>query len=194
MNNSSDILNNTIKSEANTILQEKGLMNILLRFGKPHISGSYSLDLMIWRDLDIYLEVETFSESAHFSLGEKINAALHPVKMSFRNELLGKTKGLPSGLYWGVYLGNERAGAWKIDIWMVHTEECGRLLKYCTDIQTRLTEDYRRIIMEIKSQCWQDPNYRKTFTSSDIYDAVLEHNVCSFRDFKTYIKSKNENP
>ena len=109
---------------------------------------------MTWRDLDIYLEVETISESSHFSLGEKINAAFRPVKMSYRNELRGKTEGLPSGLYWGVYLGNERAGAWKIDIWIVDTVECDRLLKYCFNIQNRLTEDYRRIILEIKSQCW----------------------------------------
>src|SRR5688572_20088230 len=185
-------LNSIIKSETREILQQKGLMNILLQFGKPHISGSYSLDLMTWRDLDIYLEVETISESAHFSLGEKINAALHPVKMSFRNELLGKTKGLPSGLYWGVYLGNERAGAWKIDIWMVNTEECRRLLKYSSDIQTRLTEDYRRIIPEIKSQCWQDPNYRKTYTSSDIYDAVLKYNVTNLTEFKTYLNEQRK--
>jgi hypothetical protein len=30
--------------------------------------------------------------------------------MSFRNELIAKTKGLPTGLYWGIYFGNERAG------------------------------------------------------------------------------------
>src|SRR5690349_5135768 len=131
------------------MLYEKGLMNILTQFGKPHISGSYSLDLMTWRDLDIYLEVETISESSHFSLGEKITTAFHPVKMSFRNELLGKTKGLPSGLYWGVYLGNERAGAWKIDIWVVNKEECDKLMKYCSDIQNKLTEDTRNNILDI---------------------------------------------
>ena len=181
--------NSRIKTEASKILHEDGLMNILNQFGKPHIAGSYSLDLMTWRDLDIYLEVETISESAHFSLGEKIATTFHAVKMSYRNELSGKTPGLPSGLYWGVYLGNERAGAWKFDIWVVNVEECDRLLKYCSDIQNRLTEDSKRIILDIKSQCWQDPNYRKSYTSSDIYDAVLEHKVTGIEDFVTYIKS-----
>jgi hypothetical protein len=38
--------------------------------------------------------------------------------MHYRDETIARTPGLPSGLYWGVYLGNERDGAWKIDIWL----------------------------------------------------------------------------
>jgi hypothetical protein len=185
-------LNNHIKDEAAQILHEDGLLGILNSFGKPHITGSYSLDLMTWRDLDIYLEVQTIEEASHFRLGEMIAARFQPVKMSYRNELLGKTKGLPSGLYWGVYLGNERAGAWKIDIWVVNGEECQRLLKYCSDIQDQLTDEFRKTIMEIKSQCWQDPNYRKAFSSSDIYDAVLKHRITGITDFKKYLSSKNK--
>ncbi|KKO51712.1 hypothetical protein [Paenibacillus sp. DMB20] len=54
-----------IKNEAEEILYEHGLMRILERFGKIFVSGSYFLDLMTWRDLDIYLEgdnmnIETF--------------------------------------------------------------------------------------------------------------------------------------
>src|SRR4051794_17411125 len=119
MNENLEDLNLSIKTEADEILLEKGLLNILNCFGIPHITGSYSLGLMTWRDLDVYLEVDNFSETDFFLLGSKICSVFTPIKMSFRNELLAKTKGLPSGLYWGVYLGNERAGAWKIDIWAV---------------------------------------------------------------------------
>jgi hypothetical protein len=119
MSNSLIALNQLIKAEADVLLSEKGLLQILNSFGKPHITGSYSLDLMTWRDLDIYLEVNNLSEADFFNLGSQICTTLTPVKMSFRNELLAKTKGLPAGWYWGVYLGNERAGGWKIDIWAV---------------------------------------------------------------------------
>jgi hypothetical protein len=64
-------LNEAIKKDAGEILYEKGLLNILNLFGKPHISGSYALDLMTWRDLDIYLEVENISETDLFELGAK---------------------------------------------------------------------------------------------------------------------------
>src|SRR5688500_8193348 len=110
--------NLAIKKEADQILYGQGLFDILSAYGKPYIAGSYALDLMTWRDLDIYLEGEELNDLDFFQLGASISMNLKPVKMSFRNELIAKTKGLPNGLYWGVYLGDERSGAWKIDIWL----------------------------------------------------------------------------
>lgn len=129
MNDSLLNLNSLIKKEADEILFEKNLFSILSSFGTPHISGSYALNIMTWRDLDIYLQVENISEMDFFVLGGKMCTAFKPVKMNFRNELIAKTKNLPTGLYWGIYLGNERTGAWKIDIWAVNASECQRLIK-----------------------------------------------------------------
>jgi hypothetical protein len=103
-------INLNIKREADAILYEKGLINILHSFGTPYVHGSYLLDLMTWRDLDIYLQADDISIPDFFVLGERICSLFSPVKMSFRNELKAKTKGLPTGLYWGIYLGKERAG------------------------------------------------------------------------------------
>jgi hypothetical protein len=158
INNSLLNLNSLIEKEAGEILYEKGLLNILNLFGKPHISGSYALDLMTWRDLDIYLEVENISETDLFVLGEKIATVFKPAKMHFRNELIAKTSGLPAGLYWGIYLGNELEGAWKIDVWAVKPAECKRLIEYCTAIKQKLTPATILQILDIKSQCWKDPS------------------------------------
>src|SRR5437868_13552916 len=155
------LLNEEIKKEADQLLTEQGLLMQLVQYGAPHVSGSFSLDLMTWRDLDIYLEADGLPESDFFILGNNINTALNPVKMSYRNERNAKTKGLPHGLYWGIYLGNERTGAWKIDIWAVDKEECNRLLDYCKCIEKKLTPESRLKILDIKSQCWQDPQYRR---------------------------------
>jgi len=189
MNDSLLKLNELIKKEADEILFDKGLFKILNSYGIPNISGSYALDLMTWRDLDIYLEVENFAEKKFFELGGKICTAFDPVKMSFRNELIAKTKNLPTGLYWGIYLGNERAGAWKIDIWAVNTMECQRLIKYCTAIKQKLTSTTILQILDIKSQCWKDPEYRRSFNSMDIYNAVLEKNVTDIEGFKNYLEN-----
>ena len=183
-------LNSLIKKEADEILKEKGLLSILSSFGAPHISGSYSLDLMTWRDLDIYLHVDEISEADFFALGGRIRSAFEPVKMSYRNELIAKTKGLPAGLYWGTYLGNERDGAWKIDIWAVEASECKRLIEYCRNIKQRLTPEAIIQILHIKSQCWQDPGYRRSYHSTDIYHAVLDRNVTDMDAFKSYLKTR----
>ena len=186
-------LNDEIKKEADHLLYENGLLTILAKYGTPYVSGSYYLNLMAWRDLDIYLEVDEQSEKNFFSLGGDIASSLHPVKMHFRNELITQTKDLPLGLYWGIYLGNERAGAWKIDIWSVKAGECKRLLDYCSKLKNKITPDSSVHIMNIKSQCWTDPLYRKSYTSADIYTAVLEKNIQTIEAFKDYIMSQIKN-
>ena len=192
MSNSLLQLNEAIKKEADTMLHEKGLLDMLRSFGTPHVSGSYALDLMTWRDIDIYLEVEELKENRFFSLGGQLASLLMPVKMSFRNETIAKTPGLPDGLYWGIYVGNERKGAWKIDIWAVHSAECKRLLDYCAAIQGKLDEQKATQILAIKSRCWQDPEYRRSYSSMDIYTAVLEEGIRDYEGFERYRRSSKQ--
>lgn len=180
-------LNDQIKSEADQLLYQKGLFNILRKYGVPHVTGSYSLNLMTWRDLDIYLETNDLSEKYFFALGQEISSAFKPVKMHFRNELIAQTKGLPKGLYWGTYLGDERAGAWKIDTWAVEKEECKKLLDYTLAIRAKITPESALHIMNIKSKCWSDPLYRKKYNSGDIYEAVLEKNIGTIESFREYL-------
>jgi hypothetical protein len=180
-----------IKEEADEILYQKGLMAIVKDYGIPHITGSYALELMTWRDLDIYLESPAITEADFFMLGRKIENALSPVKMSYRNEKIGKTEGLPCGLYWGIYMGNERKGAWKIDIWAMDAKECRQRLQFCDDLAARLTPGNRKKIMEIKSKCWTDPEYRRSYTSLDIYSAVLDKEIGNIEEFRIYISKKS---
>jgi hypothetical protein len=188
--NLSDI-DDLIRKEADDILFANGLLSVLKNFGTPLITGSYALKLMTWRDLDIYLETENISEKVFFALGVEIHNRFNPVKMSYRNERITQTQGLPVGLYWGIYFGNERKGAWKIDIWAVNAQECRQRLQFCDDIAQRLTPLSRQIILDIKSQCWQDPEYRRSYSSNDIYEAVLDKGITTIENFRKYLKSKN---
>jgi hypothetical protein len=180
-------INNLIHKEADVILYEKGLLSILECFGTPHVTGSYALNLMTWRDLDIYLEAEDFAEESFFTLGKQINERFHPIKMSYRNERVAQTEGLPVGLYWGIYLGNERKGEWKIDLWVINGAECQKRLQFCDDIAARLTPTSRELILAIKCECWQDREYRRSYTSKDIYEAVLSEQIKNMHDFKEFL-------
>lgn len=179
--------NKRIRDEADEILHDRNLLQIVQAYGKTYVSGSYALDLMTWRDLDIYLDEDFISEERFFQLGSQLCAALSPVRMQFRNERIAKTKGLPQGLYWGIYLGNEREGAWKIDIWAITSKECERLLNYCQAIKEQLNDSVSGTILSIKSQCWQDPQYRHTYDSSHIYEAVLKGGVRDLEGFWNYL-------
>jgi len=62
-------LNLALISEANTLLYDYGLLEILEKYGTPNIHGSYSLNLMTWRDLDLYLENDEITVKTFFNLG-----------------------------------------------------------------------------------------------------------------------------
>lgn len=179
-----------LRTEADSILHERGLLALMRAYGAPHVTGSYALDLMTWRDLDIYLESPDMPEERFFELGGRIALALRPSRMQFRNERIARTPGLPAGLYWGVYAAFPEQRLWKIDIWCVPSEECCRLLRDCNDIERRLTPGTRTAILQIKARCCEHPEYRYGFSSQDIYTAVLDDGIETFDQFRTHLQAK----
>jgi hypothetical protein len=161
---------------------------MLETYGLVHVSGSYALNLLVWRDLDIYLVTAGLPLSEFFHLGGQIADLLTPTRMHFRNERVAKTEGLPEGWYWGIYLGNERKGAWKIDVWAVNPAQFMVLDGFRKNVESRLTTSARRKILETKAQCWMKPGYRRTFSSRDIYEAVLGGDVDDLSSFEAYLQ------
>ena len=179
-----------LRSEADRLLSS-GLHEILADYGEVHLVGSYALRLMTWRDLDIHIVQEAADINRFFELGGRIARLLHPHRMHFRDESLARTADLPQGFYWGVYLGDERAGAWKIDIWVSEPEVFETIRVYGERLGTRMSESARSIILQIKSACWQHPEYRRGFSSSDIYAAVLDYDVVDIESFWTFLRKRN---
>ena len=165
-----------IRTEADDILRS-GLQTILGRHGEVHIVGSYALGLMTWRDLDIHVVRQDLDVRAFFDLGGEIARFLKPHRMHFRDESTVRTPGLPCGFYWGIYLGDERSGAWKIDIWQTNRQAFELVRRFGEDLSARLHDTNRAVILEIKAACWQHPQYRRGFTSADVYTAVLNRGV-----------------
>jgi hypothetical protein len=180
-------LNDQIRAEADRIL-DAGLRNLLAENGEVHIVGSYALGLMTWRDLDIHVVQADPDVEAFFRLGGGIAALLHPHRMHFRDESTARTPDLPGGFYWGVYLGDERRGAWKIDIWQTNREGFEATRRFCENIAGRLDAASREAILAIKAQCWTHPEYRRGFTSADVYSAVLDRGVRDIGGFWTDLR------
>ena len=132
---------------------------------------------------------EPVPEQRFFELGGRIASAFMPSRMHFRNERVAKTRGLPLGLYWGVYFNLTADQLWKVDIWCVSDEECCRLLGHCQSIAGRLTPGARNSILQIKTVCWTHPEYRRGFSSQDIYSAVLDDGIVTFDQFREYLQT-----
>jgi len=182
-------LNSALKSEANTILHDYGLLEMLGGYGKPTILGSYSLNLMTWRDLDIHLESNQMTIKDFFNLGLDIATRLRPRRMSFRNEFIGNTPNLPRGFYWGIYTKLSFPEEWKIDIWALDSDQAKSLLKRFRDLEKKMSKENRPAILAIKSHFCRHPEYRKSFSSFDIYKSVIEDKIRSPEEFSRWLKN-----
>jgi hypothetical protein len=192
MKNLSELLSREekLREEADVLLENRGLRKLLSEYGTVHLVGSYTLKLMAWRDLDIFLESSKISLDHSFELGRRIGNLLLPFKMFLTDYTTGLSEDNYHGLYWGIRLGELRNNAWKIDLHMEDWKKCLEMVEKCDRKANRLTNENRCQILSIKSEIWNHPEYRKTITSQDVYDAVLDHGVTTMEGFWSYIEKR----
>lgn len=162
-----------LRGEADELVSRAGLLPLLRGYGQPHLSGSYSLGLMTWRDLDIYLELDPPDLQRFLELGCRIGQSLKPRKLSFTDHLNFASTEVLSGLYWGIQTKELSKGGWKIDLWGVTPDVCAERLEHCRALERQLTPALRTAILAIKREVCRHPSYRDTITSQDVYDAAL---------------------
>jgi hypothetical protein len=179
-------LNDMISKEAELLLYQYGLAEILKKYGQIYITGSYSTHTMTWRDLDIYIDMR-LRESEFFNLGREIAVTLKPHRMSYRNNLLENVSNLPRGLYWGIYTNIIETGEWKIDIWAMDSEQFYLYKQESEELKANIDFERRNLILLIKGIVCKNPDYRKTLHSIDIYKAVIEGGVKSIGEFEKWL-------
>jgi hypothetical protein len=165
----------SIKSNADILLHQTGLLTCLQKYGGVHITGSYYMDTMCWNDLDIYLEADPSAFDIYPMIAE-VNALLRPFRFD----------GFADGgrLFYGLetFAAGER---WNIDIWIKDAAGIRRSLEYCDGILHQLREnpEKRAAILSIKAELISmgmygfDKNKDHHYHSNEIYDAVLNENI-----------------
>jgi hypothetical protein len=175
--------NDELKSEADVLIQRSRLPELLTGYAGWFVGGSYSYDLMCWRDLDIYVLDPHHELKRCFHIGYEVTKQLAAKKARFTNSLGDE----PNGLYWGIKLGDERQGAWKLDLWFLDAKGFEQHAQYSAEMRARLTRETRMAILEIKEGYWRRREYRDTITSELIYRAVLDAGIRSLSDFERYV-------
>jgi len=173
-----------LQQQAQEVLETIDLLNFLSKFGQPKIVGSVALGLMTWRDIDIDCEVlgkikeEDFWESAKYFL------AIEKVRLiTLVDDRQSIEKNRPPSMYIGGKYQAFDGAIWKIDIRFV-SEQHAIAQKYLDAISSRLTEENRKAILEIKNVVALDSRYRTEISSVDIYEAVLDKGVMDLGGFK----------
>lgn len=182
-----------LKKQADDILAETNILGILSDFGKPVLTGSYTYNLLTRRDIDICLVVSRPTPELMFKLGSRIAALPNIGSMYFRDEFVLQTKGNPKAMFWCIELLASRKRTWSFDILVADTKTVNRVTQPGIKMMKKMTAEKRKIILNLKGRLCRHEKYRIDFRSTDIYEAVLKHNISSLREWKKWFKATQAN-
>lgn len=182
---------NQIKSDAEKLLEESKIAEILSMYGDVKFVGSYPLNVMLRPDLDIYAIGENNREKM-LDIIQKIFVSNYFDEICFSNWVeFNQDQNLHSGYYIQTLatIGENR---WKLDIWLMpesqfktYTEEFLELIKDDPN------EEKRLIILKLKEAFAEGKKYRKGVNGKLIYHAVLKDNITTVEEFEEYLKKSN---
>ena len=180
-----------LRKEADEVIYDLGLDAILQDYGEVFYAGSYALDLMAWRDVDISMVMapEPFDIDAFFDMGRRIAHLDGVLRVRFANYLRMRAKWAPRGLYSGVRLevGPERKG-WKVDIWAVDQECLSRNKGEMQKVHSALTPEMRRLILEMKQALMLPSGRTPSLSGYHIYQAVLFEGLRTEEEIRPYLR------
>jgi hypothetical protein len=181
-----------LQDEAQRVLEELNLIELLSKGGVLRQTGSSTLGLMVWRDIDLQVSSPGLSIEQAFAL-------LHPLLIHprvkhvryFHQSAHFKLTGLDERYFFMVFYEQEDHAEWKLDIsfWLgegIHPEPVHEAIKQQLTPVTCLT------ILQIKEVWYQLPAYRSEVYSTDIYDAVLQHGVRTLAEFDHYLAQRGK--
>jgi len=173
-----------LQAQAHEVLQDTKLLAILKEFGKPVIVGSVALGLMVWRDIDLDVEVDNkFSADDLLKIAKRAFSHGKIKDIRIIDNTTPFEKNRPKSYYLGIYYQEKGQEKWKVDIRFVKAED-SYAKDYLKEISSKLTPEKIEAILEIKQAVYQHPEYGKKFSSVDIYEAVLEKGIKSPDEFK----------
>lgn len=178
----------TLHREAQTLLLDTNLLSTFQQIGPTFMSGSYALNLMVRRDIDIYIKLaDTPDLATFFRLGEMLTLKLQVLKASYSNHFIRNFPGFDHGLYWGVQI-EYNGQKWKLDLWghrPLHFD------KHCAEferLQKALEAVDRATVLRIKEALRSEEGYRNNVTGMDIYTAILTGRVRTVEQFQNWWK------
>lgn len=190
-----------LRSEADELLQNTGVIRMLSQRGSVFVGGSFHSDLLVWRDLDLYVDWPNPAIGDFFALGGAISAGLGAWKSLFidgrrdartAERTTRDHRRRLDGLYWGIRLGDMHAGAWKIDIWAVGNEMFERVRGDAEAFARRLDPEVRRAMLHLKEPYWREPRNSGLIRTAKIYEAVLEGGVRTLLEFEEYLAAARD--
>jgi len=176
-----------LRNEAHSLLYGKGLLDVVQSAGPTSVIGSYALDQMTWRDLDMSIQLRHKDDlPGFFEIGRSIINKFQVARMTFNNPVLRPDLPYDRGYYWGIHI-LHAAQTWKVDLWGYGEDDCKKNLENFTRLSERLVDVDRMAVLRIKNEVCRRPEYRHEVTSLDIYEAIARHHIRTVEEFDEWL-------
>jgi len=183
----------TLLADAHALLSQRGLLDALQRVGPVFMSGSFKLNLMVRRDIDVYVQLANELDTADFfALGTYFTKHFQVLKASYSNHFIRNFHGFDHGLYWGIQL-KFQGQPWKLDLWGYDPQHFIGQCDYLNQLQKNLEPFDRLIILRLKEALREGEHYRDNISGNDIYKAVLTGNIKTVEQLDAWWK-RQERP
>lgn len=194
VDNNYEVIAQNLKQQALTILEDSKIISQFAKYGKIKITGSLALDLMVWPDIDVQIQlhhaddrVKIFTDFSYLLLG---NSNVRSVKLiNFTPERDSK---MPIGMYLGIEYKHSDNTKWKIDLWSLDQEDAQQNSEYIEKIQNRLNIENKQLILYWKHKILLNGRVPK-MGSHTIYKAIIFENLTKDEDILDYLLKNNIN-
>jgi hypothetical protein len=173
-----------LQAEADSVVEDLGLMAILGSVGRPVRTGSSALGLMVARDIDITTLCPGLDPDALFRSIAPLAGHPRVCQLGFRNDSgdWNTDPSYPDGLYWSVGYVADGGAAWNLDLWFIREGTTQFDLEHLEALPSRLTPETRLAILRIKTAV-AEPTWTTPVRSYEVYQAVLDHGIRTAEEF-----------
>jgi hypothetical protein len=186
-----------LRQRALAVLESMDLLAILReRFRSVVVVGSVDLNLMTWPDIDIYVPVERRDKAQFTGIFEQLDSAIDSaghclVRAVFNDEWAQPRGAYGSGYYWGLRIRTGSGEKWKVDLWGWAGSDYSRKVADHSKLKAALEGCDRGLVLRLKSEAMQLPEFRDTITSWDIYQFVLSARGTTIDELREFCRPRS---
>ena len=169
-----------LQSQADKMLTATGLVDVFRRYGDVTLGGSYAYDLMVFPDLDFGIVADSVPKGLAAELVGGVCALDGVHSVAFADLTQVEPGHRVKGYWLGIELPFE-GDVWGVDV-VLQQRDCRRPDTLGRSM-TGLSEATQDAILAIKYELIRRGEYGSKYTSGELYEAVLKHEVADVSAF-----------
>jgi hypothetical protein len=172
-----------LRQEADVVMQEIGMLDVLSQYGEVTFSGSYFLNVMAYPDIDLYLSRVTVAQM--FRIGGQLAESALVREVVFAKP---DVPHLPGGLYLKPRIAYGNWGRlWKVDIWSLDDAIIEEQMRDLWRFKDRMTPQLREQIVAYKVSVLTPAHRTPTYSGYFIYKAFFDEGMTDFAQVTQYL-------